>query len=149
MCFGYQNAPRSCVAVRSGRRGAIGCNFDVTAGLAFAAMHRVAPEDVDIITPLGLLHLENGNPNQAFDLFGAALAYNQKDPKVRIRTIVCDRSPSLSTVWRRRRSVVHRRPPLAETCATCHRMTNARSLAAYCPEVLAGGAGSSICHPAQ
>jgi len=37
----------------------------------------------------------------------------------------------------------------AETCATCHRMTNARSLAACCPEVLAGGAGSSICHPAQ
>lgn len=46
------------------------------------APHRIAPEDVDIITPLGLLHLDNNNPSMAFDLFGAALAYDQTDPKV-------------------------------------------------------------------
>ena len=41
----------------------------------------LSPENSELLTTLGLLHMENGNTRKAFDLFGSALTYDPRDPK--------------------------------------------------------------------
>eukprot|EP00051_Salpingoeca_urceolata_P013722 m.173628 g.173628 ORF g.173628 m.173628 type:complete len:481 (-) comp17874_c0_seq2:36-1478(-) len=42
---------------------------------------RFSPENTEIMTTLGLLHLDNGRTARAFELFGAALSYDPRDTK--------------------------------------------------------------------
>ena len=40
------------------------------------------PENTDLLTAAGLVHLQLGNTSKAFELFGNALTYNARDPQV-------------------------------------------------------------------
>eukprot|EP01147_Barroeca_monosierra_P003823 gene3823-6333_t len=73
----YNNAVSLCHLARV--RTAAG---DIIGAIkAYEQAHRLSPEDTDIITDLGLLHLRLGNTGRAFELFGSCLSIDPRDSK--------------------------------------------------------------------
>ena len=49
--------------------------------------YRVSPTDTDTMSCIGMLYLEKGEPQKAFEFFGKALVHNPKD--VDVSVLVC------------------------------------------------------------